>query len=77
LRYKIIEILKSLGYFVKDNCSLTLQDLLTADELFLTNAIAGIRWVVAFRQKRYYNKMSKLLIQELNKVSFKNYDFIA
>jgi branched-subunit amino acid aminotransferase/4-amino-4-deoxychorismate lyase len=73
MRYKVNGILKSAGYFINDNCSLTVQDLLTADELFLTNVISGIRWVVAFRQKRYYNKLSKLLIQKLNETSFNDY----
>ncbi len=74
MRYKVIQIVKSFGYFINDNCSLTLQDLLTADELFLTNVINGIRWVVAFRQKRYYNKISKSLIQKLNEVTFRDYN---
>lgn len=74
MRYKVIKLLKSLGYFINDNCSLTMQDLHTADELFLTNVITGIRWVVAFRQKRYYNKISKLLIQKLNGVTFQDYN---
>jgi branched-subunit amino acid aminotransferase/4-amino-4-deoxychorismate lyase len=73
MRYKVISILKSAGYFINDNCSLTVQDLLTADELFLTNVISGIRWVVAFRQKRYYNKLSKLLVQKLNEISFNDF----
>lgn len=42
--------------------------LLSADELFLTNSINGIRWVSAYRQKRYFNNMSKLLTEKLNSV---------
>ena len=73
MRHTIIGILKSHNYFVNDNCSLTVQDLLAADEILLTNAIAGIRWVMAFRQKRYYNDTSKFLINKLNEISFNNY----
>lgn len=40
--------------------------LLAADELFFTNAINGIRWVVAYKQKRYFNNTSKKLIEKLN-----------
>lgn len=40
--------------------------LLAADELFFTNAITGIRWVVAYKQKRYFNTTSKKLIEKLN-----------
>jgi branched-chain amino acid aminotransferase len=42
--------------------------LLGADELFLTNAINGIRWVVAYKQKRYFNTTSKKLTDKLNEL---------
>lgn len=53
-------------------CTLNPQNLLAADEIFLTNAVRGIEWVVAYRTKRYYNDMSKRLIQLLNQTA-KNY----
>ena len=43
----------------------TADDLLVADEIFLTDVINGIRWVGAFRQKRYFNNFSKQLLDEL------------
>lgn len=47
-------------------CTLNPQNLLAADEIFLTNAVKGIEWIVAYRTKRYYNEMSKRLVQILN-----------
>lgn len=47
-------------------CSLAPQNLLAADEVFLTNAIQGIKWVSGYRMKRYFHKMSDLLIEKLN-----------
>jgi branched-subunit amino acid aminotransferase/4-amino-4-deoxychorismate lyase len=47
-------------------CSLTPQNLLAADELFLTNAIRGIRWVSSYRMKRYFHKLSAQLLNSLN-----------
>jgi len=38
-------------------CIITPQNLLAADELFLTNAIKGITWVGNFRTKIYQNKV--------------------
>ncbi len=70
MRQVIIEIIQKEGYYLNDDCSLTVEDLLSSDEIFLTNSISGIRWVVAFRQKRYYNKSSKLLIKMLNDKAF-------
>lgn len=40
--------------------------LLNSDELFLTNTIKGIEWVVSYRQKRYFNKISRFLVEKLN-----------
>ena len=39
-----------------------------ADEVFLTNASRGIQSVMGFGVRRYFNEMSKLLIDELNKL---------
>lgn len=64
MRKKIIEIAQANRIAVYE-MSLTQSVLLGADELFLTNAINGIRWVVAYKQKRYFNDTSKKLIQKL------------
>lgn len=42
------------------------QNLLVADELFLTNAIQGVQWVSSYRQKRYYHTLAQRLVQYLN-----------
>lgn len=44
-------------------------ELSEADEVFLTNAISGIQWVVGFREKRFYNKMAKTLEGLLNQAA--------
>jgi branched-chain amino acid aminotransferase len=38
-----------------------------ADEVFLTNATKGIQWVMGYGVKRYFNRLSKGLMDELNK----------
>jgi len=47
-------------------CNISPQNLLAADEVFLTNAIQGIVWVATYRTKEYSNKVSKLLVEYLN-----------
>ncbi|QKJ29136.1 aminotransferase class IV [Mucilaginibacter mali] len=37
-----------------------------ADEVFLTNATKGIQWVMGYGVKRYFNQVSKALMDELN-----------
>ena len=39
-----------------------------AEEVFLTNATKGIQWVIGSGIKRYFNKTSKMLVDELNKL---------
>ena len=46
---------------------LTMDDLLTADELFFTNVVHGIRWVKQFRDKAYSNLISSKIHHELVK----------
>lgn len=70
MREQLIETALKLNITVYDDCLLTSDDLLEADEIFLSNAINGIRWVVAFKDRRYFNKTSRILIEELNRCSF-------
>jgi branched-chain amino acid aminotransferase len=39
-----------------------------ADEVFITNAARGIQSVIGFGVRRYFNGLSKILIEELNKL---------
>lgn len=36
-----------------------------ADEIFCTNAIRGIQWVMGYKQKRYFNKVSRIFQNKL------------
>ncbi len=47
-------------------CSITPQNLLVADEVFLTNAIQGIQWIESYRQKRYVNTVTKNILTLMN-----------
>ncbi len=42
------------------------NDLLRADEVFLSNSIQGIQWVGSYKSKRYFNTTSKKIISILN-----------
>lgn len=42
------------------------DSLKAADEIFLTNSIKGIQWVVGYKEKRYFNRVSRSLNDALN-----------
>ena len=44
---------------------LTVENLLEADELFLTNSIYGIRWVKQLQDKNYDHKITRLISKKL------------
>ena len=65
MRQQIAILIKKSNFRLRVK-SLTALDLETADEIFLTNAIRGIVWVVGYGKKRFFNKAAKQLIQLLN-----------
>ncbi len=42
------------------------QILNEAEEVFVTNAVSGIRWVMGYGRKRYFNEVAKALSAKLN-----------
>src|SRR5690606_33261241 len=36
-----------------------------ADEIFCTNSVQGGQWVMGYKQKRYFNKISRILQEKL------------
>ena len=66
MRMQIINLALENGIKVYE-CTLTPQNLLAADELFMTNAIQGIQWVSSYRTKRYFNDTAVRLVEMLNK----------
>ncbi|MEX1002834.1 MAG: aminotransferase class IV [Crocinitomicaceae bacterium] len=47
-------------------CNISPQNLLVADEVFLTNAIQGVIWVKSYRTKEYGNEIAKKFNRLLN-----------
>ena len=53
-------------YKVKETF-LSIDDILSANELFFTNAMYGLRWVKQFRDKMYHNRAASKIHNELVK----------
>ncbi|MFT6502501.1 MAG: branched-chain amino acid aminotransferase [Crocinitomicaceae bacterium] len=65
MRMQVINLAIKNGIKVYE-CNVLPQNLLVADEIFLTNAIKGIVWVSGYRTKRYFSTTAKKLIDLLN-----------
>jgi branched-subunit amino acid aminotransferase/4-amino-4-deoxychorismate lyase len=70
MRSVMLEVAGKEGYKINDQSNLTPAALDDAEEIFLTNAIEGIRWVMAYKQRRYYKRVSKQLALRLNELAF-------
>ena len=66
MRAAVINLAISLNIKVFES-NLEPHQLLKVDEVFLTNAVVGIQWVASYRTKRYFNKVSTMLVNELRK----------
>ena len=64
MRQAIIEYMKSKKTPVIER-GISIDDLMQADEVFLTDVIHGIRWVSAFRNKRYFNSFARNLLSQV------------
>ena len=65
LRPHILQMIEQLSIQLNQTDDLFMKDLLEADEVFVADAVRGIRWVMGFREKRYYSRLSKKLSELL------------
>jgi branched-chain amino acid aminotransferase len=65
MRKKLIELCGIAGMKVYET-ELRPNDLIRADEVFFSNAIQGVSWIGAYKSKRYFNSVSKKIIDLLN-----------
>lgn len=65
MRMQVINLALKNGIKVYE-CNILPQNLLVADEIFLTNAISGLTWVSGYRTKRYFNNVARKLVDLLN-----------
>lgn len=66
-RKQLIDIIKASEEFTLEESSISPFELQRADELFITNVIAGIQPISAYRKKQYQSVIAERLIQEINK----------
>jgi branched-chain amino acid aminotransferase len=65
MRQVMMDVLQLNDHLVEE-VDLQLEDVLQADEFFLTNSILGIRWISSFNKKRYFRRRSPVWTELLN-----------
>ena len=65
MRMKVINLALANNIKVYES-PITAGHLLSCDEIILTNAIQGIKWVRSYKTKRFFHKIADRLIQLLN-----------
>lgn len=72
MRKQILKIADLNGLKINFEKSLNETQLLNADEVFFTNSISGLRWVLAYKERRYFNHIARQFIDKLNVSAFRN-----
>ena len=65
MRTEVIRAATDLGINVIES-NIYKEDIEKSKEIFLSNVICGISWVGGYRKKRFYNSVSKKIIEKLN-----------
>lgn len=72
MRSTIIAVAREMGYTVEEVGNFSQELLAKAEEVFLTNAVVGIRWVLGWENKRYFKTKTQKIVKMLNEKHFQN-----
>ncbi len=70
MRKVVIEIFRNNGVELKEVDDFNESYINNADELFVTNAVKGVRWVAAYKNKRFLRDTTEFLINRINEIYF-------
>lgn len=57
MRQYLLKEMQEAGFSVQET-TVSVNDIIQSDEIFLTNAINGIRWIRQFRNKTFINTVT-------------------
>ena len=66
----MLDVFKKLKLDYAENEGITKSDLYETDELLIVNSIKGIRWVIGFENKRYFNHTIRKITDLFNQLIF-------
>ena len=70
IREEIINIIDQFDFKLVETDALEPGHLKQADEVFIADDQHGIRWVMGFENKRFYRKLSQIILAKINKKLF-------
>lgn len=70
MRELVCTVAPTVGIEVNNQVAINPSAFDSCDEVFLTNAISGIKWVVGIGTRRYFNRVSRTLSEALNRFTF-------
>jgi len=71
MRKVVIDLIKRAGVKLVEVEDFSDEYINGADEFFVTNAVSGVRWVKAYKHKRFLKDLSSELVKQLNDIYFK------
>lgn len=73
MRDLVCRVAPAMGFDVDNQVGLRIGAVQNAREVFVASPLSGITWVKAFRNHRYYNEVSRILHQEVSRLTFDTY----
>ncbi len=62
----LLDIFTRLYLEYSEYSGITIEDIQNAEEIFVVNAVEGIRWIIGFEGKRYYNQTIRKINELFN-----------
>jgi branched-chain amino acid aminotransferase len=62
----MLEIFSKFNLEFDEEPGISIQDIREADEVLIVNAIEGIRWIVGFEGKRFFNHLARKISEQFN-----------
>ncbi len=67
MRKQVINVISQSGMNMQEVTGTSIDELISTDEIFFTNSIQGVRWVMGIKNQRFYNLTTKKIVQLLIK----------
>lgn len=64
----LLDVFDEMKLDYREDLPMTVQDIVSAEEIMVVNAVDGIRWVLGFEGKRYFNNTIRKISERFNQL---------